>query len=79
MPSSSPTISQGFVYFNAEEPVEVEPIVITGDEADLRNAVQALFNAGLIDDKQAKKYIDPPMAKTLRQRLKAWKDRNGAR
>jgi hypothetical protein len=71
-----PFATQGFVYFNATEPVEVEPVVMTGDEADLKQAVQILFDAGLILERDAKKYINPPMHKTLRQRLRAWRERN---
>ncbi len=81
MPTRSPRIeTQAFVYFNADDPeIEIEPIIISGDEADLRSAVQALYNAGLILEKDAEKYINPPLKKPLKNRLREWRKRNGPR
>lgn len=80
MPTNTPVIveHQAFVYFSADEPLEIEPIVLSGDEADLRNAIQAL--APLLSDADRAKYrdiINPQMSKGLRQRYRDWRTRNG--
>lgn len=80
LPVNTPVIieTQAFVYFNADEPLEIDPIVLSGDEADLRNAIQAL--APLLSDADRAKYrhiINPKMSKSLLQRYRDWKDRNG--
>lgn len=79
MPVGFPSIQevQPLVYFDATEPLNVEPIILSGDEADLRNAIQAL--APLLSDADRAKYrdyIDPKMTKTLRQRYQDWRKRN---
>lgn len=71
--------TQAFVYFQpadkSEEPIE--PIVLSGDDADLHNAIRAL--APLMSDVDRAKYrdvIDPPLSPGLRKRYKEWKERN---
>lgn len=72
-------ISTGFVYFNADEPMEMpEPIILSGDEADLRNAIQALEPLlSAADRAKYRDYLDPKMPKSLRQRYRDWRERNG--
>jgi hypothetical protein len=69
---------QSFVYFRHEDPVKELPVIIlSGDDADLRNAVQAL--APLMSDADRAKYrdmIDPPVPWRIKERYKEWKSRN---
>jgi hypothetical protein len=70
--------TQGFVYFNpTDQEVDVEPIILTGDEADLHNAIRAL--APLLSDADRAKYRDiiyPKLKSSLAQKYKEWKARN---
>lgn len=71
-------MSQGFVYFNHEDPERIiESVVLSGDEADFRNAVQAL--APLLSDADRAKYrdmIEPSMPKQLVRKYREWRARN---
>lgn len=74
--------TKGFVYFAADPGMEDEPTVISADEADLREAIKCLSDGGLLsagDQKKYREYIEPSMQKPLKQRLKAWRERNGPR
>jgi hypothetical protein len=70
--------TQDFVYFNnTGAPLEVQPIVLSGDEADLRNAIQALEPLLSDADKiKYKKYLKPSIPQVLVQRIKDWRARN---
>jgi hypothetical protein len=70
--------TQAFVYFAPDDPMDIDPVMLSGDEADWRAAIQAL--APLLSDADRTKYrdiIEPKMPKTLRRRLQAWRERNG--
>lgn len=71
--------SQAFVYFNADRPVEIEPIILDGDEVMLRDAIRALNDAGLLsadDQRKHRDRIDPKVPKSVIARLREWRRRN---
>lgn len=79
MPTNTPQITQAFVYFDADKPIEIEPIHLTGDEVMLHDAVRALAEAGLLSSADCFKYrhmIERPPAKSVMKRFREWRARN---
>jgi len=73
------TETQAFVYFDADKPIEIEPILLTGDEVMLHDAIRALAAGGLLSSADCFKYRDvierkPP--KSVMARFRAWRARN---
>lgn len=73
--------SQAFVYFNSDKPVEIEPIILDGDEVMLRDAIRALNDAGLLsvdDQRKHRDRIDAKVPKSIMKRLVEWRKRNAS-